>query len=173
VYVTADGRLILSLLRAASVIEVDHGALGWVLAGDGVGVSTLPPTMIVQGDAAFEGQHDPSLVATGDLLLLDNGHQRGLELALDPVAGSAAAVDDWPLLGGDCHVEGSVAELPDGHHLLTCQTGELSEYDGEDALVAQTAVRCASGPASAAVHGLPMDLWSAHVGTVTAERVSP
>ncbi len=100
---------------------------------------------------------------------MDDADARGLELALTP--SSASYVQSWPLVDvDDCRVQGSVAELPGGHHLLTCSSGTLEEYDASQTLVSERTLGCVEGAISAASRGIPLDLWDAHVGTVRASR---
>ncbi len=112
---------------AGDPLAPDFGQVRWVLPGSPVSpwwdAGDMVLTSDVTDDLTFEGQHHPSILPDGRMLLFDNerspGESRTLVLDLDPVEGTADIVESWEL-GRLCPIQGSAFPLENGNVLATC-----------------------------------------------------
>lgn len=143
------------------------GELQWLAVGDDRS-PVWPGDLALSGepgvDPVFAGQHDARLAADGTLLLFDNGFgggetARAVRYAVDPVAGTMRALEDWDT-GALCATQGAVRELADGHLVVTCPTaGLVQEFapGREDPLWTMTA-DCGSVFPAVIPRAIPIDL---------------
>jgi hypothetical protein len=170
-FVTDTYDVILSMKGESAIVRVAiDGAMQWGLYGDGSTDGALPSTFTLvndTGDPTFALQHHPVLRPDGHLTLVDNEKDRGLELALDEVAGTATFVEGWPMTGLDCPTQSSMFDLPGGGRLLTCADDRvLVEFDAAGAEVRRTTLACENGAElPRTIRGEPLDLWD---GTAVA-----
>ncbi len=174
---TETGDVLVSLRRESTVVRVSGAdqSIAWVLAGDGVGRVFPSDFSLVDGAgaAAFGGQHHVALLPDGHLTVFDNDHARGLELALDPGAGTATWVGEWPV-DAPCEIQSSVFPLEGGHRLVTCATRhELTEFDETGTPGRRLVLSCPDGaPVPRTARGQPIDLWAdVTVDGVRATRI--
>lgn len=106
------------------------GEVEWVLPGSPVspwwGAGDFTIASDATDDLTFEGQHNPSILPDGRLLLFDNERHpdtsRALTLSLDPASGTATIDESWEL-DRLCPIQGSVFPLANGNVIATCASG--------------------------------------------------
>ena len=168
-FVTDDFDVLLSLKGETALIRITlGGAITWGLYGDGSEGGALPSSFelveggpLSEGDPTFALQHHPVLRADGNVTLVDNSRNRGLELALDEIAGTATFVDDWRMIGVDCNTQSSMFDLPGGGRLLTCaEDRTIIEFDAAGAEVGRMVLACADGASpQRTIRAQPLDVW--------------
>ncbi len=120
------------LKMAGDPLSPDFGTVAWVLPGSPVspwwGTGDMVVTSEITEDLTFEGQHNPSILPDGRLLLFDNerspGDSRTLVLDLDPDGGTAEIEEAWDL-GRLCPIQGSAFPLENGNVIATCASGTI------------------------------------------------
>jgi hypothetical protein len=163
----ASDRLLVSLRHLDTVIAldgVDHGtpSLAWVLNGRPNDAVPADLALDWTNDGAFELQHHPMPQPDGTITLFDNGQgssSRGLQVAVDPDAGTATEVASWPI-DPACLVQGAFTRLPSGNGVLACATARrVIEVDPAGTLVWQMTPTCGAMPlGSGFARALPVSL---------------
>ena len=117
------GNVLVSMLKldAIAVVDMDSGEVVWAQRGE------------------FKKQHDPKVLANGNLLLFDNrgAGRRSTVLELDPVDGEIGwryrGSDDDPFYSRTC---GTAERLPNGNTLVTeSDNGRAFELDPDGQVV--------------------------------------
>lgn len=133
-----DDTFILSLHNLGAVLKITRsGDIVWQMGGD-------ESTMELQGgaDTSFMFQHNPQLLANGNVLMFDNGnfqdrseHSEASEYRIDPSGGTYERV--WNFDDGEAHLAqlmGDVTRMANGNTFVNWgAAGQLTEVteDGE------------------------------------------
>ncbi len=166
--VDASGDVYLSTLVQHSVLKVkgdwtkeDFGELAWALAGSpapaGFGQDFAVDWSAV-GNVGFESQHDITRLDDGRLLLLDNGHGRGLVIDVDEAAGTARGEAAYASGAGGCGPQGTTKITSEGNVFVACSEGPLREYTPDGDEVWEARIECGGAPAIAS-RFYPLEGW--------------
>jgi hypothetical protein len=175
-YVTEEHDVLLSLLTDDVILRVSglDGSIEWVLDGGTAGGAGTPTFTLVStgGDASFDGQHHPNLLANGHLTLFDNVRSRAVELVLDEGARTATFAGEW-VVGLSCPYQSSLFPVGDGWVATCAERHVFVEYDPQRVETGRMALTCANGEAlPRTTRGQPIDLWGGvSVANVTATRL--
>jgi hypothetical protein len=167
VWVDEAGDMFISSWAQDSILKIagdwtqpDFGQLIWALAGLGnagfgddftVDYSPVP-------EEGFRDQHNVNFTADGRLLMLDNGHGRGLLLTVDQVALTARADAEFPANEWVCGPQGTAQAVPSGNVFVGCSGAELLEYDASGVQVWDGVAVCESARSSV-IRWYPLEDW--------------
>lgn len=162
IFVDDNGDVVLSSWGQDTVLKIagdwnqpDFGQQIWAMDGDGGGGFGDDYDIDwsgVDGSDAFRDQHDVHFMSDGRLLMLDNGHGRGLVLTVDQVGLTATADATYPTVQSACGPQGTAAEAAGGNVMVGCSGNDLLEYTpGNPEPVWSAETQCLGGSGGASV----------------------
>jgi hypothetical protein len=140
--------------------EPDFGELLWAMAGlgnAGFGDDFTVDYSLVPDDG-FRDQHNVNFTPDGRLLMLDNGHGRGLLMTLDQAARTARADAEYAANEWVCGPQGTAQAVASGNVFVACSGAELLEYDASGVEVWDGVAAC-DDARSSVIRWYPLEDW--------------
>jgi hypothetical protein len=169
VWADAYGDIYLSWLSLDTVAKIegdwtspDFGTPIWILDGNGgAGMGTIATDWdAVPDEDSFAQQHSFNVRPDGRLMLLDNGHGRGLVIDLDETTSSATVDGAYATREGACGPQGTARSTLGGNAVVGCAGDWVREYDGVTGdLLWEAEVQCGGGGGQGSSRWYPLDGW--------------